>query len=349
LNDWFQFSLVIIVMLIASNAWLIYRVLHPLRRLAAQTADLSKGDLAALQQPCGGIHEVGVLRHSMASMAGHVRRAQEEGHVYRHAFTNAQEAERARLAHELHDDATQSLIAITQSLDLAMTWIESDPARATTMLRLARTQAVESVEGLRRLITNLRPPALEELGLVPALQMLAESEADTTITVEAVGSKRRLDEVYELTLFRAAQEAVRNAQRHGKAKHVHIKITYQPNAVRLKVKDDGSGFQPPEQLDCLANEEHYGLLGMQERVVFLKGEIDIWSKPQRGTEVNITLPLATHAQPTETVCDPVCGALIAPQQAYGSVEYGGKRYYFCCPVCQGAFQRNPETYLTHSN
>jgi signal transduction histidine kinase/YHS domain-containing protein len=269
--------------------------------------------------------------------------------VYRHAFTNAQEAERARLAHELHDDAVQSLIAITQSLDLAMTWIESDPNRATTMLQLARTQAVESVEALRRLIANLRPPALEELGLVPALQMLAESESDTTITVEVIGSKRRLEEAHELTLFRAAQEAIRNAQRHGKAKHINVQINYQSNKVQLRVKDDGSGFQLPEQLDCLAQEGHYGLLGMQERVGFLKGDIQIWSKPKRGAEVNITLPLATHDQPTETVRDPVCGALIAPQQAYGSVEYLGKRFYFCCPVCQGAFQSNPESYLMNSN
>jgi YHS domain-containing protein len=73
--------------------------------------------------------------------------------------------------------------------------------------------------------------------------------------------------------------------------------------------------------------------------------VKIWSQPKQGTELIVTLPLSAVGQPTERVRDPVCGALIAPQQAYGSVEHQGQRYYFCCPVCQGAFQSNPEMYL----
>jgi YHS domain-containing protein len=99
----------------------------------------------------------------------------------------------------------------------------------------------------------------------------------------------------------------------------------------------------------MAKQGHFGLVGIHERVQHLNGRVQLASTPKHGTELSVTLPLTSINQPVETVRDPVCGALIAPQQAYGSVEHQGTRYYFCCPVCQGAFQRNPETYLINSN
>jgi len=346
LNGWFHIALTSLVLFAATNLWLVYRVLKPLHCLAIQVGDVSRGNLTALQQPYGGIPEIGILRHSMASMVGHVRRAQEEGTAYRHALTDGQEAERARIAHELHDDTVQVLVAIAQSIDLASTWLDTDPTRGAVMLKMARTQAVEAVEGLRRLIADLRPPALEELGLMPALQMLAENEEGIAVTVKATGKERRLNETRELTLFRAAQEAIHNAQRHGQAQHSTVEVDYHPQEVCLTVTDNGAGFNLPEHLDCLAKDGHYGLLGMYERIHHLKGDIHISSKPGHGTELVVTLPLDTIDQPSEAVRDPVCGAIIQSQQAYDSVTYKGQRYYFCCPVCQGAFQSDPEMYLT---
>ncbi len=345
MNAWFHIALGGLVVLAATNVWLVFRVLKPLRRLASQANEVSQGNLSAFQQPGGGIPEIGLLRQTMASMAGHVRRAQQEGAAYRHALSDGQEAERTRIARELHDDTVQSLVAIAQSIDLASTWIEQDPARSLATLKTARTQSVETVEGLRRLIANLRPPALEELGLMPALRMLAENETDMEVTVQAAGQERRLDEARELTLFRAAQEAVRNAERHGRAKHVRVEVDYQPQAVRLTVKDDGIGARLPAHLDSLAKGRRYGLLGLRERVEHLNGEVRVSGQPGQGAELRVTLPLDTLDQPAEAVRDPVCGAVIQPQQAYGSVEYEGQRYYFCCPVCQGAFQSDPKTYL----
>jgi signal transduction histidine kinase/YHS domain-containing protein len=346
LNDWVHVALTGLFLLAATNLWLVLRVLKPLRRLAVQAGDLSRGNLMAFQQPCGGVPEIGILRQSMASMAAHVRRAQEEGTAYRHALTDGQEAERARIAHELHDDTVQALVAIAQSIDLATTWIEKDPARTTAMLKTARVQAVETVEGLRRLIADLRPPALEELGLMPALHMLAENEEGIAVTINVTGKERRLHEMRELTLFRAAQEAIHNAQRHGQAQHITVAVHYQPQQVRLTIRDDGAGFNLPEPLDCLAIDGHYGLLGMHERIHHLNGDIHLSSKPGHGTQIVVTLPVDTVDQPTEAVRDPVCGAIIQPHQAYGSVQYKDHRYYFCCPVCQGAFQSDPDLYLT---
>ncbi len=349
MNDWLHVVITILTLLLVTNIWLIYRVLNPLQRLASQTTDVAQGNLVAFNQPCGGIPEIGILRRTMASMAGHVRRTHEDETAYRYALTDGQEAERARIAHELHDETVQSLVAIAQSIDLASSWIQKDPERAAGMLKMARTQAVETVESLRRLIADLRPPALEELGLIPALQMLVENEVDMDVSVKVVGKERRLDEERELTLFRVAQEAVRNAQRHSHAKNISITADYQLNEIRLMVIDDGIGFQVPDCVDCMAKQGHFGLVGIHERVEHLDGTVRISSRPERGTELSVTLPLSSASQPTETVRDPVCGALIAPQQAYGSVELQGQRYYFCCPVCQGAFQRTPETYLISLN
>jgi signal transduction histidine kinase/YHS domain-containing protein len=338
-------GILVIMALTAGNLWLMVRVLLPVRRLAAQTARLSAGELAAFQQPCGGIAEIDALRRTLASMAGHVRRAQQESLTYHSALTAGQEAERARIARELHDDTVQSLIAIAQSMELAANWIEDRPASVIDMLKLARAQAVESVDNLRRLIGDLRPPALEELGLVPALRILARDTTAITVEVVVNGTERRLDEMHELALFRGAQEAVHNASKHSGAERVLVAVAYEPDAVKLAVSDKGAGFAVPEPISTLVEAGRYGLTGMVERVESLSGQVGITSAPGQGTAITITLPVQPSAQPVETVRDPVCRADIQPDQAYASVVYGGETYYFCCPVCQGAFQRSPETYI----
>ncbi|MBE2270183.1 MAG: YHS domain-containing protein [Anaerolinea sp.] len=282
----------------------------------------------------------------MAKKAQRLRKAQEAGAAFRHALTEGQEAERTRIARELHDDTVQTLIAVAQCIDLATRWIESDPKPAIDLLTTARTQAVESVGSLRRLIANLRPPMLEELGLIPALKMLGQGEKDTHVEVNVLGSERRLNEAVELALFRVAQEAVQNAKRHGQAQHITLQVHFSPHELTLTISDDGNGFQLPDQFDSLAMTGHYGLLGMIERVQQLGGSIQIISKPEHGTQIRVVLPVANAEQPTTTVLDPVCGALIQPERAYGSIVYHGQRYFFCCPICQGAFQQDPPLYLS---
>ncbi|MDZ4770369.1 MAG: histidine kinase [Chloroflexota bacterium] len=338
----------LLVSSILRNMWSFWRVLRPVKKLAARATQLAQGDMNALQQPCGGIGEIEDLRHTMASMAEHVQRAQREGLTFRHSLTDGQEAERARIARELHDDTVQSLVAIAQSIELSLSWIETDSTRAKVMLNMARTQAIESVDNVRRLIADLRPPALEELGVAAALKMLAQQEQDIQVEVSVCGIERRITEPHELALFRVAQEALRNAQRHGQPKHIRLELSFYPNEIRLVISDDGVGFRPPQPINCLAQEAHYGLIGMQERVQQLHGTFRVSSQPGGGTSIGVVLPLDNVVQPTESVRDPVCGAIILPQQAYGSTLYDGERCYFCCPVCQGAFQQNPASYFVRS-
>jgi two-component system sensor histidine kinase UhpB len=332
---------------IAGNLWAFWRVLRPVRRLALSAERLTQGDMTALEQQCGGIHEIADLRQSMASMAGHVQRAQAEALTYRHALTDGQEAERARIAHELHDDTVQSLVAIAQTIELAAAWIETDPQRARAMLTMARTQAVENVESLRRLIADLRPPALEELGIVAALEMLCDETHTPHVEIQVTGNARRIGTAHELALFRIAQEAVRNAEKHAQPGRIQLDLNFQPDFMTLIVHDNGAGFTPPNTLDELARAQHFGLLGMRERVEHLHGTLAVISVPGVGTTIRVDLPLDAGEQPTEHVRDPVCGTVIEPQRAFGSTLYEGERYYFCCPVCQGAFQRDPALYVAN--
>lgn len=329
--------------LMAANVWLVQRVLRPVRRLARDAERLSEGDLAAFESNCGGIAEVDTLRRSMLAMAGHVQRAQQQNRAYTDALSDGQEAERSRIARELHDDTVQSLIAIAQSLDLVL---NSDIQSARPLLESARGQAVETVASLRRLIADLRPPALDELGLIPALRMLAGKADGPEVHIEVSGIERRLDPNVELALFRTAHEAIANARRHAQASHIDVTVAFEAELTRIAVADDGQGFTWPLQSDEMVTGGHFGLIGIAERVQRFGGTFRVDSAPGHGTRLEIAVPSQRVAQPADRVRDPVCSAIIAPDEAYGSVEYEGTRYYFCCPVCQGTFQREPAVYVT---
>jgi signal transduction histidine kinase/YHS domain-containing protein len=330
--------------LLAGYIWVYRRLMLPLRQLASRAKQLSSGDFTALEQKYGGVPEIDTIRGAMNAMVGHVRRAQAQERTYIEALTNGQEAERARIARELHDDTVQSLIAIAQSLEIAQGFLEADtPANA--MLKTARGQAIQTVDNLRRLIANLRPPILAELGLLPALQVLSEGTTATEVSIESSGNVRRLDETKELVLFRVAQEAVWNAIRHGQAQHISIHVMFHADHIHILIRDNGLGFEVPDCLDNLSADGHYGLVGMSERIQILEGTFEINSQVGKRTWIEISIPLVENLQPSDVVRDPVCSALIQPQTAYSSLEYQGQRFYFCCPVCEGAFQTNPDVYL----
>jgi signal transduction histidine kinase/YHS domain-containing protein len=344
-SSFWEFCCLAGALFLASNLWFYIRVLRPIQKLSHQASLLSQGEFNSFDRQCGGISEIRELRRAMSGMVGHVRRAQEQSRAYAEQLADGQENERKRVARELHDDAVQSTIAITQGIDMAKNWLKTDPDRAIQMLQLVREQGVEIVNSLRNLIGDLRPPALEELGLIPALAMQITMMPSAKIKLSTHGEARRLEEAQELTLFRATQEALRNITRHTQAKHIHVDVDYQSQGVSLQIQDDGCGFNPPQQLGDLAFQHHYGLLGVQERVISLDGRFKIDSQIGKGTTLHIYLPTVAHNQPGDRVCDPVCSALIEPHQAYASVLYEDETHYFCCPVCQGAFQKDPVLYL----
>ena len=332
-------------LLVVSNLWFFLRVLRPIQQLSHQAEQLTQGDFDCFENSCGGIKEIGQLRHAMAGMVKHIQHAQEQSRAYAEKLADSQEIERKRIARELHDDTVQSTVAITHSIDLAKSWVKSDADRAVEMLQLARQQALEVVTNLRNLIAGLRPPALEELGLIPALEMEIERIRDLSVDLKVKGVQRRLSESRELALFRATQEAFKNVCKHSHADKVSITVEYAPDGITLRVEDNGVGFKPPTVLGELVLGNHYGLIGIQERITNLEGWIRVESEVNHGTTLTIYLPAEHVQQPDHRVVDPVCHAQIEPQEAFDSLFYEGETYYFCCPVCQGSFQKSPQLYL----
>jgi len=205
----------------------------------------------------------------------------------------AQEEERHRVARELHDEANQTLAALMTTVDAAEQ--QSAPGDrtelATTLARLRRLAAA-ALADLQRIATELRPPALDEFGLLPALSKhVAERTEGTTMhaVVEIEGRRRRLPAAVEVALYRIAQEALANAQRHSGASTVRLRLRFLGAAIRLDISDDGAGFAPGDHRRD--GRQGLGIPGMRERASIVGGTLAITSRPGGGTRIAAEIPL----------------------------------------------------------
>ncbi len=274
------------------------QIIQPLQQLEAQAARLAAGDRAPGSQVVGGIEEIRRLQEALVGMADQLHAAQASLHHYIGAITAAQEEERRRVARDLHDVTLQSLIALKQRLQLAAPTVTDGVQHAALdeMERLADS----TIEDLRRTMRALRPIYLEDLGLVPALEMLAReaSQASLAVDFRAQGRVERLGTAAELALYRIAQEALTNVERHAHATRATLSLTFSTRLARIEISDDGVGFTPPASPGAFAAQGHFGLLGMRERADLIGAGLEILSAPGRGTTVRIDLPLAAISSVT---------------------------------------------------
>ncbi|MFN2452013.1 MAG: ATP-binding protein [Candidatus Dormibacteria bacterium] len=206
----------------------------------------------------------------------------------------AQEDERGRLARELHDEANQLMAALLTTVDVA----ESIGARyghddLVGALGRLRRLAGNALSDLQRIATELRPPALDEFGLVPALQRhvrdrTRESGVDADFAVE--GRRRRVAASVEVALYRIAQEALANVLRHAAARTVHLRLRFLADEVRLDISDDGAGFDCTAAGSGAAERAGLGLAGMRERAGIVGGRLEVSSRPGGGTRVSARVP-----------------------------------------------------------
>ncbi len=218
----------------------------------------------------------------------------------------AQEEERRRIARELHDETGQSLTALVTGLGALEAIVVSDPHLAEARLKDLLIVGLQAMEGIDRLIADLRPTLLDDLGLVAALRWLVEANRDRLPQVDLKLSlgRTRLPPHLEVELFRIAQESVKNIIRHANAKRVAISLRGEPNRVVLVVEDDGAGFDPQAAMDPLSPRPAWGLLGMKERAEGLGGFMVIDSRPGAGTRITVDVPLAqeeSHESDTHPV------------------------------------------------
>jgi len=219
------------------------------------------------------------------------RREALRGELLRRVVT-AQEAERQRIARELHDETGQALTAIGMGLRGAATTLRQDVDRAAHNLRQLEGMAVRSLDELRRLIADLRPSHLDDLGLGPALRWYGnEIQERHGINFQVVvpgGSPCLLPRTMTTALFRISQEAVTNVIKHAKAKNIFVNVGQAGGEIFLEVIDDGIGFDAKGL--AAENSATWGLIGMRERASLLGGTFSIESSPEKGTHLKISIP-----------------------------------------------------------
>jgi two-component system sensor histidine kinase UhpB len=207
----------------------------------------------------------------------------------------AQEDERRRVSRELHDDTAQVLFAQL----LKVSALKSvDDERVQSVAAALESSTVEAIEGVRRLALELRPPALDDLGLAEALGELCQrfrSQSGCVTYLRIEGIRQRLDSEVELVLYRIAQEALTNVAKHANARNVIVELERTERAVRLSVKDDGTGFDRSKYTGSDGVGLGLGLFGMEERAALLSGTLKVWSLPTAGTEVFAHIPLKAPA------------------------------------------------------
>lgn len=200
----------------------------------------------------------------------------------------AQEDERARIARELHDETAQFLTAL--SLDLATLSHTAKGERATAQT-IDRLQGLtrQMSQGIYRLVHDLRPAQLDDLGLVSALQYLGEEHLRTGLKVSFTvdGLAHRLDPLVETVFFRVAQEALTNVARHAETDHAKLNLSFQIEQVVLQVQDDGVGMHLQNSTSWFG----WGLAGMRERAESVGGELHLRSAPGEGTLVEVSIPI----------------------------------------------------------
>jgi signal transduction histidine kinase len=235
------------------------------------------------------IHFLEAVAHVLAAT---ILRKREEGISARaiERVISAQDEERKRIARELHDETGQSLTALLLGLR------EIEDARTTTAAKAAtrrlRRVARRTVDEVGRLARGLHPSVLDDMGLVVAATRLAQDYSSAwgfRVDISTRGLRSRLRAAVERALYRILQEALTNAARHGRPRMVTVALHRGKATVTLSVKDDGAGFDASRAAE--AGDRHLGLLGMRERAAILGGTFSVQSKPRKGTEVLVRIPL----------------------------------------------------------
>jgi len=311
---------------VLTAAWITTsRVVGPIRALTAASQRIADGDLDFVVKPFGK-DELGALAAAFDAMRERLkasyaeiaawnrdleqrveqrtrdntllyeevqRKEQLRGQLLEKVIV-AQEEERRRIARELHDETGQSLTALAISLASAHDSLPLEANGAKEALGRAKSLADKLLAEIRRLISDLRPTVLDDLGLVPALRRYATTNAELLhldIQLHVEGRRRRLSPPAETALFRIVQEAITNVAKHAQATSVTIRLAFDDGRATVVVQDDGRGFDVAQTLSAGGPRRAVGLLGMRERATLLGGTLEIKSQPGAGTTLVAALPL----------------------------------------------------------
>jgi len=290
----------------------------PLRALNQVAQRIAAGDLDVAIAP-RGMREIHELAASIEAMRQRVKSLLEQEQALRQQLAarleeqsgtlvqmcrereqlltrliSAQEEERRRVSRELHDETSQELANLIVRLG-ALARTVDDPEVLQHLQRL-RQHAARTLEGVNRIVMDLRPGLLDEYGLVPAVQWYADSRLSplgVQVKVKVRGTPQSLSPYVQVSVYRVLQEAINNIAQHAHARQATLLFEWQPDALQVTVTDDGRGFA----VDEVARNAtpHFGLLGMRERIHLIGGEFQVESAPGQGTRIRIRVPYEAHA------------------------------------------------------
>ncbi len=270
-----------IALSLAVNLLMLQRRFRPLEEVIDQIESIDPSDPSRFEPRPSPVAEINRLSRAFKRL---LERIEEERREAGQLVVRAQEQERRRLARDLHDEVNQALTAILLRLEALAQ--DLPPTEADTVAELKRLvdQAMEELLSLGR---QLRPSALDDHGLLPALTAQVKRFARHTgvdARVVTDGEWEGLDEDKQATIYRVGQEALSNVIQHANASRVEVRLTAQNGGAALIVEDDGEGFDPSG-----ADHSGLGLGGMTERARLVGGELDIRSSPGAGTTVRLTI------------------------------------------------------------
>lgn len=232
---------------------------------------------------------LGYLGSEMGTVVNQIESLQ-ASQIFGAKIIRAQEEERRRVAREIHDGPAQAMANIVFRAEVCERLIETDIIRAKSELKDLREQVRAALRETRKIIFDLRPMTLDDLGLVPTVRRVVETikeRSNIFPEVKILGEEKRLDSHVEIGLFRIIQEALNNVEKHSKAANLWVRIDFRSSVVSAVIEDDGEGFDSAESI----GNESFGLMGMRERINLLGGDLTVTSEVGKGTRVFVTVSL----------------------------------------------------------
>ena len=285
------FASIGVLLSVLVNYLVLRAAFQPLDSLEEVANAVREGDLSARARPVPfSDPQLARLAETFNGTLDELERDQAHLRELASQVIRAQEDERKRIARELHDDTAQVLFAQLLSVS-AMKSSPSSDVRATA--EALENMTVEAIEGVRRLALELRPPALDDLGLREALGELAQRFSENLcipVTLHVHGQRDRLPSEVELVLYRVAQEAMTNIAKHAKASKAEIILVRSAESVEITIDDDGRGFDPAIPTRRDESGLGLGLFGMEERVALVGGKLSVHQLRPSGVRIRAWIP-----------------------------------------------------------
>ncbi len=289
------FASIGIMISVVLNYTIVQLSLRPLRELRQTVNRLQSGQAEVRQLTLSDTDpDIHLLSTALNSLITQLETSNQQLRLLSERAISAQEEERKRIARSLHDDTGQALSTLIINLERLENHPPLESRDLVNRLSSIRQMAVESLDCLRTIIYDLRPAILDDLGLLPAIRWYARTNleaAGISVNLDFPDQLPDLSQPLTTTLFRVAQEGINNIIRHSQAKNTTITMGLRGNEVYLRLQDDGLGFDTQRINHVALDMQHWGLIGVQERIELVNGRMSITSDPEHGTTLMVTAPI----------------------------------------------------------